>query len=217
MGSSRDSGGSAKLSPLSLTAVFVLAALSAVAFGSCGDDDEPTVPAGAVAVIEHVPPGRGEITKAEVEHQVDLDGIGEENESLGGLVGGGAEGELGKNAAIQKLITRRWIEGEAEELDITVSDREIAKEIRLGEVADRLGGKHGEKPYGPATAFPARADLEEVIRENTLEEKIQLETKDESFRPLEFQPEFIRKWQARTYCAPEFMSGYCANSPTAEE
>lgn len=183
----------------------------AVALAACGDD-EPTVPEGAAAVIEHVPPGRGEITKAEVEHQVERDEIGEENESLGALIGDRGD-ELAKTGAIQTLFIRRWIEGEAEELGITVSDREVAKKIRVSEEVNRI--QHSGKSYGPDTAFPVKADLEEGIRENALEEEIWLKIKGEG--PPSSRPEFIHKWQARTYCVPEFMNPSCANSPTAEE
>lgn len=216
MGSSGDSGGSAttrKRVLSTLTAALAAAALSALAFGGCGDD-EPTVPAGAIAVIEHVPPGRGEITRAELEHQIELNDKGTQIE-LGALTEGkpgNTEHEFLKSAAIQKLLTRRWIEGEAEELGITVSDREVADEIRSHEVTNKL--RHLGKPYGPDTYFATKADLEEVIRENALKKKIQLKTK---YFPVESQPEFIHRWSARTYCAPKFMGSYCANSPTAED
>jgi foldase protein PrsA len=165
-----------------LVAVLAAAAFSAVVFGGCGDD-EPTVPTGAVAVIEHAPPGRGEITKAELEHQIEINDVGYEN--LGGLAGG-SEDELAKDAAMQELIKRRWIEGAAEELGLTVSDREMADELA---VDARLGGS---SPY-------TKADSEEVIRENVLTEKTDAWLREHAPQPTQEEVEAAYREYKKSY------------------
>lgn len=178
-----------------LTASLFAAVLSTVAFGGCGDD-EPTVPAGAIAVIEHAPPGRGEITKAELEHQIEpLLGLGQTGLGLLGTT----EYELAKQTAIQKLIKRRWIEGEAEELGITVSDREVAKEARPH--------PYYGPSYGPGTAFPTKVDLEEVIRENVLTEKTKTWLREHVPQPTQEEVEAAyRKYKKSYVPRPEVVT-----------
>ncbi len=88
---------------------------------------KPSVPSGDVAVIEDVPDGAGDITEAA--YQVAF----RQSWKRAGLNEGPEEGdaqyEAVRDGAMNDLLDQAWLTGEAAELGITASDREIENEL----------------------------------------------------------------------------------------
>ena len=88
---------------------------------------QPSVPSGAVAIVQHVPSDVGTISEAEFKRAL-LQQV-----SAGKLkklpASGSKKFEELKKAALGELLDSIWIQGEAEELGITATDKQIATEL----------------------------------------------------------------------------------------
>jgi len=88
---------------------------------------KPSIPSGDIIYVQDVPDGKGNIS------QDDYDRSFEQTWKRGGLKSapkkGDAQYDQVKEAAINDLLDQAWLTGEAQELDVTATDREIANEL----------------------------------------------------------------------------------------
>jgi parvulin-like peptidyl-prolyl isomerase len=102
-------------------ALFVIIA---IANGGVG---KPSVPSGDIIYVQDVPDGNGNIS------QDDYDRSFEQTWKRGGLKSAPKEGDAQydqvKEAAINDLLDQAWLTGEAEELGVTATDREVSNEL----------------------------------------------------------------------------------------
>ena len=87
----------------------------------------PSVPAGAVAIVTHVPDDVGTVSEAEFKHTL-LRQVGLAKLKKPPKPGGEKYEEL-KIAALGEIFDSIWIQGEAEELGISVTPKQIATEL----------------------------------------------------------------------------------------
>jgi parvulin-like peptidyl-prolyl isomerase len=123
-GQSRKSAGRQRLALIVFAAVFVvLFAGFAIAQGI----GQPSVPAGDVALVQNVPSDISHISEAEFKKAL-LQQVAQ-----GGLKKvpspGGKKYEELKKAALGELLDAIWIQGEGEELGISVTQKQIATEL----------------------------------------------------------------------------------------
>lgn len=124
MGKSRKAAGLQRFALLIFGAAFVaLFAIFAVTEGI----GEPSIPDDAVAVVEGVPSEVGTVTKADFArgmlHQAGLAKLKKPPKP------GDSKYEELKEAALGEILDSIWIQGEAEELGITVTEKQIATEL----------------------------------------------------------------------------------------
>jgi len=103
-------------------AFVVLFAIVAIAEGV----GNPSVPSGSVAFVEDVPGDGGDITQEDFDHALEL--AAKQGGGKKAPKPGDAKYEELKEAALNALFEAAWLEGEAAESGIEVSDAEIAKE-----------------------------------------------------------------------------------------
>ncbi len=103
-------------------AFVVLFAIVAIAEGV----GNPSVPSGSVAFVEDVPGDGGDITQEAFDHALEL--AAKQGGEKKAPKPGDAKYEELKEAALNALFEAAWLEGEAAEWEIEVSDAEIAKE-----------------------------------------------------------------------------------------
>jgi len=103
-------------------AFVVLFAIVAIAEGV----GNPSVPSGSVAFVEDVPGDGGDITQEDFDHALEL--AAKQGGEKKAPKPGDAKYEELKEAALNALFEAAWLEGEAAESGIEVSDAEIAKE-----------------------------------------------------------------------------------------
>lgn len=101
----------------------VLFAIVAISAG-VGD---PSIPADDIMLIEDAPGDSGEIGKADFDHALEL-AAAQEGLKKVPKPGDGQYDQLKENA-ITGLVESVWLEGQASEMGITVSDQEVAKEL----------------------------------------------------------------------------------------
>jgi parvulin-like peptidyl-prolyl isomerase len=104
-------------------AFVVIFAIVAIAEG-IGD---PSIPSGAIAIVEDAPGDTGEVTKAELEHA--LDQAAAQAQVKETPKPGDPQYEQLKEAALGAIFESVWLQGLAEEMGITVSDKELEAEL----------------------------------------------------------------------------------------
>jgi parvulin-like peptidyl-prolyl isomerase len=88
---------------------------------------QPSVPSGAVAIVTHVPSGTGTITEAEFKRAL-LQQVASGKLKKTPKPGEKKYEEL-KTAALGELLDSIWIAGEAEEMGLTATNKQIATEL----------------------------------------------------------------------------------------
>jgi foldase protein PrsA len=123
-GQSRKSAGRQRLALIVFGALFVLLFAGFAIVQGIG---QPSVPPGDVAIVESVPDDVGTVSEAEFKRAL------LQQAASGGLKKPPKPGEKKyeelKTAALSELLDQIWIEGEAEELGIALTPKQIATEL----------------------------------------------------------------------------------------
>lgn len=116
------------LQRLALLVFGVVLVLLFVGFAIAQGIGNPSVPSGDVAIVEDAPGDLGTISEADLEH-----GIAQAAASAGvkpvPKPGDKQYDEL-KETALGELIDRSWIQGQAEEMGISATPKEVAEELK---------------------------------------------------------------------------------------
>jgi hypothetical protein len=197
----------------------------------------PIVPPGDVAIVEGIPSRIGTISKAEVDQEM------LQYATLSGLKvpKPGEEGyEQVRDEAMNNLITTVWLEGQAEELGVEVTDKQIAERLResgeaslfrrahytlktlRGRTRVELAQEGIMEKLGEQAAKPTSEEIRGYYEENS-EGKSFAEAKGEATAALEevkrqevfteVDHRFRGEWQPRTHCAGGFVVERCSGYP----
>lgn len=124
-GQTRKSAGRQRLALVVFGALLVLLFLGFAVAQGLGD---PSVPSGDVAIVEGVPDDVGTVSEADFERALLQQAV------QGGMKEapkpGGKKYEELKEAALSEQLDAIWIQGEAEELGISVTPKQIATELK---------------------------------------------------------------------------------------
>jgi hypothetical protein len=217
-----------------LFAVLVAGVALAVGIGS----SSPDLPPGAVAIVEDAPPGTGTISKAELD-QAMLQAAGFSGQDV--PMAGEEDYEQMKDEAMTALIINVWLEGQAEELGVEVTGKQIAERLRKSGEASSLRKAHFTaktirervkvqldqegimEKLGEQAAKPTSEEIRGYYDENP-EGRSFAEAKTEVIAALEqvkqqevfteVDHHFPGEWQPRTHCAEGFVVEQCAGYPT---
>ncbi|HET7053198.1 MAG TPA: peptidyl-prolyl cis-trans isomerase [Solirubrobacterales bacterium] len=88
---------------------------------------DPSIPSGDVALVENVPGDGGHISEGDFNHTLDL--VAAEMKKKTPKPGDDEYDEV-MEKAMGNLLNAAWLEGEAEELGISVSEKEVEKEFK---------------------------------------------------------------------------------------
>lgn len=213
--------------------LFVGVAL-AVGVGS----SSPGVPPGDVAIVEDAPPGLGTISKAEFDQEM------LQYATLSGFKKVPKPGEEGyvqmRDEAMGNLIASVWVEGQAEELGVEVTDKQIAERLRESGEASLFREAHFTpktldertkvqlisegvtEKLGERAAKPTSEEIRGYYEENPegrsfAEARAEATAAVEEVRRQEVLTEgehHLRdEWQPRTHCAEGFVVERCAGYP----
>ena len=145
--------------------VFGAALLLFAVFALLQGFGDPTVPAGAIAVIEDTPEGTVEITRAELDHAIVL---GAAAQGLDPPEPGTPLHEDLKAAAVDELIKSVWVPGQAEELGFEMTERELEAEIER--IKEEEAESEAEFREILELSGYTLADFEKSIRRGSLNE-----------------------------------------------
>lgn len=161
---------------------------------------DPSVPEGDVAVVEEVPEELGTISEKDLER-----GITQAAASTGQKTvpkPDDPQYEELKEAALGEALDRIWIQGEAEELGIEVSDKEIADELeKLKSQAFKTPAEYKEFLQ---EARYTQADVNERVKIQVLSERIQEEAIEGAATPSDAEvEEYYEAAKSTQFTQPE--------------
>ena len=159
----------------------------------------PSVPSGAVAVVEDAPDGLGTVTEEDLKRAVEQ-AAGQAGQPVP-KAGTPQYDELQKTA-FGEVLDRIWIQGEAEEMGISVTPEEVSDELeKLKKQAFKTEAEYQEfLKKGNFTP----ADVEERIEIQMLTERIQKEAVETSATPSDSEiEEYYEAAKATQFTQPE--------------
>ena len=169
--------------------LFALLLIGSMIFGGIG---QAGVPDDAVAVIEDTPGGTTVITREEFDRALEQVAA---NERIRELPEEGSDDyKRLAEAAMQQLINTAWVEGEAEEQGVSVSDRDVQAEI---DAIIQQFGCSPEEPPEQCDELQRRLkqfkltlpEVEDQIRTGLLGQELEREITQDAPRPTEAQIE----------------------------
>jgi foldase protein PrsA len=174
----RPSGAAAarRLGLLIFGAIFLVLFVAIAIAEGLGD---PSIPSDDIAVVEEAPGDSGKISKEVFDHtlQVLLASEGQKKPPKPGS----AKYEEAKEAALTTLLESAWLQGQAEEMGIEVSDREVAKKLK--QIKDENFPTEAEfQKFIKESGF-TEADIDERVKLELLSEEIQKELQEEPPAP----------------------------------
>ncbi|MFA9399528.1 MAG: peptidyl-prolyl cis-trans isomerase, partial [Acidobacteriota bacterium] len=160
---------------------------------------QPSVPSGDVAVVEEVPGGIGNISQEQYDRSF------EQTWRRGGLDSepkpGDAQYDQVKEAAISDLLDRAWLTGEASELGLDASDREIAAEFATVR-RDQFPNEAAFKKFLKDSNFTVD-EVRERVRLQVLSTKIQDEITGEITEVSDEEAEKFYEASKENFATPE--------------
>lgn len=154
-----------------------------VIFGVAEGIGQPSVPAGDVALVKGVPGDTGKVTQKDFEHALD------QAVAQGGLKTtpkpGSEKYEEAKKSALSSLFDAIWIGGQAEEMGIEVSDKEVSE--KLTEIKSQNFKTSAEFNKFLRKSHLTRKDVNERVRLQIESEKIQEQVAKSAPKPSQSQ------------------------------
>jgi parvulin-like peptidyl-prolyl isomerase len=174
------------------------------------------LPANMVAVVSDVPVGVGRLTKTEFRRALVQRAAAAGRDSVP-QPGGNGYGKL-RDAAVAELLDIAWIKGQAAEMGIAVTRRQIATELAQIK-KDNFKSEAQYRRFLKQSHF-TRRDVDERVELQLLSTRIQervlrgVRGPRASQKALqEFVDAYMKRWRARTVCAPEYATERCLNGP----
>lgn len=162
------------------SALVVLFIVLAVAEG-VGD---PSIPSGDVALVEKVPGDGGHISEGDFNHALDLTAAEAEKEVP---KPGDKEYDELMEKTMGSLLNAAWLEGEAEELGISVDEDEVAKEFK--KVKAEAFKTEAEYTEFLKKAHYTKADVLDRVKLQMLTEQVEKKVADSAPKPSESEIE----------------------------
>jgi len=169
------------------------------------------LPANTVVVVSHVPLSLGTIAKAEFHHAMALAIAGDGRKSPPKQ--GGKRFEALRAAAHGELLDGVWVRGQAREMGIAATPRQIARE--LARIKEENFKSEAEYRRFLRQSHFTRRDLNERVELQLLAQRIQerVSAKGGAKGFSKFVAAYVKRWRARTVCAPGYVTDHCSNGP----
>jgi foldase protein PrsA len=191
---------SAGLKRLALFAFAGLLVLLFVGFAIAQGIGNPSVPSGDVAVIEGAPEGLGTITEGQFRHALVLAAAAGQVKPV--PKPGDEKYEELKKAALGELFESVWIQGLAEEMGISVTNEEIAEELKKLKSQAFKTEKQFQEFLKQSHYTPA--DVNERVKIQILTKQIQEQIQEEPTVPSSREmKEYYEEAKATQYTTPE--------------
>jgi foldase protein PrsA len=191
---------SAGLKRLALLGFAALLVLLFVGFAIAQGIGHPSIASGDVAKIEDAPPGRGTISEKQLEHAVEIAAASSGVKSV--PKAGTEKYEKLQEAALGELLQTIWIEGLAEEMNISASEEEIEEELKKVKSQAFKTPKQYEEFL--AESHYTQEDVDQRLKVQILSTKIQEQLKSEAQVPSSSEiSEYYEAAKATQFTTPE--------------
>jgi len=160
---------------------------------------KPSVPSGDVAVVEGVPDGAGDITKAK--YQAAFRQAWKRAGLTAAPKEGDAQYETARDGAMNDLLDQAWLTGEAAELGVSASEREVENE--LASIKDtQFPDDKAYRDFLEESGFTEEQVLDRV-RLQVLSRKIEEEIRTGAPKPTDGEIEDFYEASVDQYTTPE--------------
>jgi|GEM_PF-1903661 len=206
---------SPRLSPVAIVLVGLMLGVVTGATGAWADPSPEELPPTVVAVVSHVPVDLGTITAVEFHHALVQAAAAEGRRSLPKPEGKNAE--ILRRIALEERLNNIWVRGQASEMRISVTPRQISRELaRIKEENFRNGNDY--RRFLKRNHY-TRRDINESVELQLLATRIEGRVVAGAGRHRQdalekFVAAYSKRWRARTVCAPEHLSDRCSNGPS---
>jgi len=191
------SAGQRRLALLGFAALLVLLFVVFAVAEGLGD---PSISSGDVAIVEDAPEGTGTISKAQLDHAIEIAAAAQQIKPVP-KPGDEKYDEL-KEAALGELLDSIWIQGQAEEMGFSPTPAEVEKELeKLKSQAFKT-----EKQYREflEESHYTQADIDQRVKLQILSQDIQGQLKEEALVPSSDEiEEYFEAAKASQYTTPE--------------
>ncbi|HEX5989772.1 MAG TPA: peptidyl-prolyl cis-trans isomerase [Solirubrobacterales bacterium] len=157
----------------------VLLVLLFVGFAIAQGIGSPSVPSGDVATVEGVPDEIADVSKEEFDRAL-AQQVAQAKLKKTPEAGSDKFEEL-KTAAMGELLDQIWIQGQAEELDLSVTDKQIEEELESIK-KQNFGSDEGYEKFLKESKF-TQEDVDDRVRLQLLSTQIQEKVSGESPKP----------------------------------
>ena len=187
--------------------------VSTRAVGSVVLPSPKEIPRHTVALVSHVGPGVGRITRREFQHAL-AHGAAMKRVPVP------SSGERGyerlKDTALGELLDLAWIEGQAAEMGIVITSGQVSR-VMARLIKQTFKDRAEYRDFLRELRF-TRREVRERVRVEILTTRIleEIEPLSRSER-REFVGEFSRRWRERTVCAVGFATDRCSNGPSVPQ
>jgi parvulin-like peptidyl-prolyl isomerase len=154
---------------LALIVFGALLVLLFVGFAVAQGIGSPSVPSGDVAVVENVPDSLGHISEKDLDRAVEQQ-VAEAKLKKAPKPDSDKYLEL-RDAALGEILERTWIFGQAEELDVSVTDKQVEDELATIKKSN-FGTEKAYQKFLEESHF-TQADVDERVRLQLLSTKVQ--------------------------------------------
>jgi hypothetical protein len=169
-----------------------------------------------VARISNVPDRLGTITSAEFRHALVLAAAAEDPH---GAPKPGRHGyQRFMRTVVNNLLEAIWIKGQAAEMNIVVTRRQVLRLITLLKKQNFKSAAEyhkflRESHYTPRDVYE-RVELQLLIvrMQKRIAEGVRSASEEQKVFK-EFVAEFNKRWRSRTVCAPRYVTARCSNGP----
>lgn len=185
---------------LALLGFAALLVLLFVGFAIAQGIGNPSVPSGDVAIVEDAPEGIGTISEKDLEHAIEIAAAKAQIKSV--PKPGDEKYEELQETALGELFDVVWIQGLAEEMDISVTSKEVAQELeKLKKQAFKTEKQYEE--FLKESHYTAK-DVDQLVKVQVLSTKIQEQLKEESSGPSSREiEEYYEEAKASQFTTPE--------------
>jgi foldase protein PrsA len=193
-------GKSAGLQRLALLGFAALLILLFAIFAIAQGIGNPSVPSGAVAVIEDAPDDLGTVTEEEFQHA--LDQAAAQGKVKPVPKPGDKKYEELKETALGEVLDSIWIQGQAEEMGISVTEKEIAEELK--KLKDKAFKTEQQYKEFLKEAHFTQEDVHTRVTIQMLSEQIQTQVTEEAPIPSNREIEdYYEAAKSSQYTTPE--------------
>jgi hypothetical protein len=167
------------------------------------------LPGNTVALVSHVPTGLGTITKQEF-HRALIQQVAASGRNSVPKPGQKGYEQL-RVAVVGERLDAVWIQGQAVEMGLLVTNRQISRELR--EIKKQNFKSNADYRRFLKDSHFTVQDVRERVKLQMLSVLVQEKVGRNAKAFKQFVAAYSKRWRARTVCAPEFVIDRCSNGP----